>query len=396
VRGGKEHTVFQQRDLLNQTKGFAFQPTTLIFRFVCVTTLLVALTASAQSVSLTRYATDLAAPRKMARTAGGSLLVTEAGVVGRGSEIGTTGRISVIDRTGVRHNLISGLPRTLSFIVTHGRSVYVGIGSYNISRQVQAPESPLISCVVRITFDKDIDFLANFSPLTIEHHYLLTFGGEVRLSDSAGTTATLELLTEFPDLLPAPGWLATWDSNPIAAAIDVESSALYVVDSGLGCIWKVDMQSGRARALVRFPAGRAWPVAITLYGEDELLVTFNGGLSKQDKEASFIRSVNRKTGRFDFFIYGLSGAQDLAVQNTSRGPQFHILEYSDEGRDPFIVLYDVRLLQVDSAGKRVLLEEAESVGGGFGSAGGALLQDAISGDLYVLLEGQGIVRVQIR
>jgi hypothetical protein len=112
---------------------------------------------------------------------------------------------------------------------------------------------------------------------------------------------------------------------------------LFVADAGMNTVWQVNIASGRASALVRFPAiptgiaarpaAEAVPNSVRAYG-DQLLVTQLSGVPFVPG-TSRVSLVDVGAGKIEPFITGLSSAMDIVWQDRNGlAPVFYVLEFS--------------------------------------------------------------------
>ena len=139
------------------TKNLVFLTTALVFSLSLTT-----IDAVAQSV----FASGLIAPIKMIATPTGDLLVAESGAQPN------AGRISIIDSSGNRRTLVSGLPagrgqdllgptalalrdRTLYVLIGEGNAVMAG-PSPGMTAPNPNPSSPILSSLLALHFSTDV------------------------------------------------------------------------------------------------------------------------------------------------------------------------------------------------------------------------------------------------
>jgi hypothetical protein len=349
------------------------------------------------------FATGLLNPSKLTLTEGGNLLVTEAGAAPN------SGRISVVDKSGVRKTLIDGLPSGLAApdlapdgtngVLVQGNVVFIlngegdgfrsGAKPNTIVPNPAAPSSPILSSLMKLTLTGSVDTAVGGFVMTAAHHAALADGNSVTLTDSTGgTTATLEMVTDFRDGVADP--VTVWrNSHPYGlAALDTRPDKLYVADAGMNLVYEVTVSSGRSRVLTRFapipnPAGAAGPPvseavpdSIRPYG-DQLLVTLLHGFPFP-QGGSQVYLVDPATGVTAPFITNLTSAIDVAVvsQGVSR-PVFFTLEYSTN----LLAGAPGRVTRYDTAQGKIIAD---------GLVGATnLAYDASSQTLYILSHGAG-------
>src|SRR5205085_1621239 len=162
------------------------------------------------------FTAGLSLPAKIMLTPGGNLLVAETlGVPNKG-------RISIIDSDGNRRTLIDGLPSGMSDVGDpsgpsgldlRGRTLFVAIGSGDgtLAGPIPGtelpnpnPSSPILSSVLAIHFNADVEKTTRGFSLTLADHFTLAGGSDVKLSNRAGDKITIELLADFPNYISDP------------------------------------------------------------------------------------------------------------------------------------------------------------------------------------------------
>ena len=353
------------------------------------------------------FATGLLNPSKLTLTAGGNLLVTEAATAPN------SGRISLVDKSGVRKTLIDGLPsglaapnfapdgtngvlvqRNVVFILNgEGDGFRAGAKPNTTVPNPAGPSSPNFSSIMKLTLTGSVDSAAGGFVMTPAHQSALADGNSVTLTDSTGTTATLEMVTDFRDGVadPVTGWR---NSRPFGlAALDARPDKLYVSDAGLNLIYEVTVSTGRTRVLTRFapipnppgaagpPVSEAVPSSIRPYG-DQLLVTLLHGFPFP-QGGSQVNLVDPTTGAGAPFIVNLTSAIDVAAIDVStfalagNRPVFFTLEYSTNQ----LAGLPGRVTRYDSAQGKII---ADGLSGPTN-----LAYDASSQTLYVLSHDAG-------
>lgn len=308
--------------------------------------LLASATARAQNTSV--VAAGLRAPVKVIFTDKGNLLVAEAGVGPN------TGRISLVERGGTVKTILDGLPSGLaapnndpsgpSGLLLQGNTLFITIGSGDVTRpgpqpgtevpNPNGPSSPILSSVLAVRFNRDIDCLANGFALTRAHHFRLADGDDITLDNDAGAQANIEVVTDFRDYLPDANTIVR-PSNPFG--ITQLGNSLYVTDASQNAIVKVNPRTGRAQTLTRFaplenptplgpPRIDAVPNSIHRFG-NQLLVTFLSGFPFPPGVAQ-VRLVDPQTGRNEPLVTGLRAAIDVAPLRTFGVPRLLVLEFS--------------------------------------------------------------------
>jgi len=350
------------------------------------------------------FATGLLNPSKIILTPAGNLLVSETGTKPN------TGRISIIDKSGVRKTLIDGLPSGLAApnmdadgpngMLVQGNALFLlngeGDGFRNgslpntIVPNPGGPSSPLFSSLMKLTLAGSVDAAAGGFVMTPAHHAALADGNSVTLTDSTGTTATLEMVTDFRDGVADP--VTVWrNSHPYGlTALDSRPDKLYVADAGMNVVYEVTVSTGRSRVMTRFaplpnPAGApgppvsdAVPDSIRPYGDQLLVSVLHGFPFPQGGSQVYL--VEPKTGTATPFITNLTSAIDVATitQGLNR-PVFFTLEYSTNQLAGMLG----RVTRYDTAQGKVIAD---------GLAGPTnLAYDAASQTLYVLSHDDGTV-----
>lgn len=376
-----------------------------------VFTLLLAVVSGLAANNVSDFATGLQFPVKLLLTESGNLLVSETT-----PEL-NTGRVSIVNRNGVRRSLLEGLasgghasaggpPLGPAGMVLRGKTLYICDGDGGLivpgalpgtqAPNPAGPPSPLSSTILKIKLNHDVDTIQPGFRLTPAHHTLLGEGHVVTLTNMAGDRAEIEILTAFRPYTRDP-FLAVRQSNPHSMILsrgdddhgrdDDDGQTLFVADSGMDALVKVDVKTGQKQTFVKFPrianpAGGAGatmdsvPNSIRAFG-DEALVSLMSGFPFQERFAR-IRAVNLRTGAIRPVIDGLWGSIDVLPQRL-RG-----------GRDRIFTLEFVagRLMRFDSG-------VGTQVAGGLMSPT-AMAQDPDSGDLFVTEFATGkILRVRV-
>jgi hypothetical protein len=316
-----------------------------------ITILSIALATPVIAQQPTVFATGLQNPSKIIFTPGGNLMVTECGTAT------TSGRVSLVNTSGTRTTLISGLPSGPAApgyspdgengLAISGRTLYIAIGegdthvngptSGTILPNPAGPSSPLFSSIISATFSTDIDKLSGPFALTEANQYTIFSGLPVTLTDPAGDTATMRLVTYFRDL-PDPHTIYR-NSHPYGLAIlPSMPRVIFMADAGMNQVVQVDRTGGRSTAVAQFPntpdslptgppTSEAVPNSIQPYG-NHLLVSLLSGVPFVPG-ASRIVELNPATGTYTNIIPNQTSAIDVAFQPISDGStQFYVLEYS--------------------------------------------------------------------
>lgn len=298
----------------------------------------------------TTVVAGLRSPVKSALSAGGSLIVVEAG---NGPN---TGRISIIDPSGNRRTLIDGLPAGISpegisgpsGIDIKGRTLYITIGEGDSVLAGPAPGSqapnpinvsPLFASVISIRLSADVEQVTESFALTSALQDELKTGARKTLTTASGQSLTLEVVADFrnfrfefrPDF---PGNVRA--SNPFGVAVN--GKTLYVSDAGQNLIREVDIRTGESRILATFapkpnplpfgpPVVEPVPDNVRLFGKQLLVPLLTGfpfapGISE-------IRKINRVNNSQSTFIGGLTSAIDVLPVKTAGGQdQFFTIEFT--------------------------------------------------------------------
>lgn len=306
--------------------------------------------ASAQQVTV--FASGLENPAKVILAGGGSLLVAETG-----SSL-NSGRISLVDAGGRVQPLIEGLPSgpaapdgTLdgpSGLALDGNVLFILNGEGNTHVAAQAPgaivpnpagrSSPIYSSILKATLSRGLDQIRDPFLLKRADHDTLADGDPVELTNASGDKAVIELLADFRDNIPDTRMIYR-NSHPYGMTLHPSFPGwLFVADAGMNTVWKVEIASGRARTLVRFPniatgiAARpfaeAVPTSVQPYG-NQLLVTQLSGVPFVPGTAR-VSIVDPATGAASPFIPWASTAMDIAWEERpgASRPTFYLLEFS--------------------------------------------------------------------
>lgn len=366
---------------------------TNLFRFTLlfISFSLLSLTATAQSPSV--LTTGLKRPVKLLYTEGGNLIVAEAG------EGPNTGRISLVDRCGKRTTLVDGLPagitpagsasgphglavrgRTLFVVIGEGDALVFGSAPGTFRPNPNGPSSPLLSSVLAIDFNTEIDRSAGGFALTAVDHATIKNSASFTLRNAQNEAAAIRLLVDFPDFAPDPR-IGSRQANPYALALD--GNQLYVPDAGSNILRRVNIETGAAEVFAEFaplpnplPTGprmsEAVPVGVHIFGGN-VLVTLLTGAPYAPGRAE-VRCITLATGEQTTLIGGLTTAIDVLPVKTRQGAdQFFVLELSSNlGQGA-----PGRLLCFDSPSAAPLVVAQ----GLMGTVG--LARDPRSGDLFI-------------
>ncbi|HXW05425.1 MAG TPA: ScyD/ScyE family protein [Vicinamibacterales bacterium] len=332
--------------------------------------------AAAQACPGVTLATGLRVPLGVTLSNEGNLIVSESGTAAVHS-----GRISILAPNGTRRTLLDGLPSGLNDvgepsgpagIIMRGRTAYVliGVGDSVLAGPIPtthlpnpAVSSPVYSSVLAIHFSANVEKNTAGFVLSLADQAALADGETVILSNGRGDTIEIELVTNFPNYVPAPqpGFPAlVRASNPFSVAL--AGNDLYVTDGSRNLVWAVDIPTGAHAALVEFP-----PVANPLFGvpgvpggptveavptgialaDRQLLVALFRGVPFPPG-TSTIMQVDPSTGGQAAFISGLKTAIGV-IQTKDRGDVGYLVLQHSSGLGPFFGGPGV-VLGFDSAG----------------------------------------------
>lgn len=351
------------------------------------------------------YVSGLELPTKVITIPNGYLLVTEIG------SKPNTGRATLVAPGGAIRPLVAGLPSGLSYPTTvdpdgpsglylSGRVLYIVNGEGDALRAGANPgtvvpnpqgiSSPILSSILKVTFDRDVDQYQVPFTLKPEDHFSLALGNIVTLDDGSGKSAVFELVTNFPDTWPDPISIYR-NSHPFGVTMHPAApNTLFTVDAGMNLVWQTNATTGRTKVLSRFPnvpnvgpVGPATkepvPTNVKACG-DVLLVTLLSGGPFAPFNASVLE-VNPITGENHTYIANLNAAIDVAC---AAGPapnttSFFVLEYSsNQGASP---LPPGRVLRYDSSSPTVWLEGLNTPT--------SLALDESSGAAYIVTRSDG-------
>jgi hypothetical protein len=306
-----------------------------------------AIPAGAQSALIT----GLESPFKLGMTASGAILVTEA------SAKANTGRVSVIDRSGRRTLLVSGLPSAddggisigATGVILRGQTLYILIGEGDVvidgaepGQEVpnpKGPSSPIHSSLLSMTFSSDPERVTKEFVLTAAHQMALSDGHDVTLDNGGGATATVRLITDFKDYVPDADAIVR-PSNPFGMVFDRDNSnVLYVADAGRNSLIRVDVTSGRARTVVNFPpfpnplnfgppVCDVVPTSVHVFGSYLLVGYLSGFPFARGVAGAYL--IDPATWTFQPFIKERTTVMELAIRDRSPRPQFFVLEFSGD------------------------------------------------------------------
>ena len=202
-----------------------------------------------------------------------------------------------------------------------GRTLYVAVGigdSFLPGTFVPNPNpsSPLFSSVLAVHFSADIEKTTDGFTLSPSDQQALAHGQKLTLSTNGRDQVTVELVADFPNLIPDPTFPSGFrGSNPFDLV--AVGDRLYVTDGGQNLVWRADIPTGAFSTLAAFPnipnplpfgppVIDAVPTGIR-YSDGQLLVTLFRGFPFPPG-ASVVKQVDPLTGGQAEFITGLSSA----------------------------------------------------------------------------------------
>src|ERR1700730_17994032 len=253
-------------NLINRKRrALVHNPVARTSRYIGIT--LGAVSMISAAVAQEVYVSGLELPSKVITIRNGYLLVTETG------SKPNTGRVTLVAPGGTSRGLVAGLPSGLSYptkvdpdgpsgLYLSGRILYIVNGEGDTLRAgpqagtvVPNPEgvsSPMLSSILKVTFDRDVDqYQAPFT-LKLEDHFSLAMGNTVTLDDGSGPAAVFELVTNFPDTWPDPVSIYR-NSHPYGLTMHPDApNTLFTVDAGMNLVWQTNATTGRTKMLARF------------------------------------------------------------------------------------------------------------------------------------------------
>jgi hypothetical protein len=351
------------------------------------------------------YATGFLAPMELAFTAGGGLIVAEAG---NGPN---SGRLSLVDRaTGERRTLIDSLPSGIhdatnapsgpAGVALQGNTVYLVIGNGDsvdagplpgTEIPNEHPSSPILSSVLEMKPSRPLDSMSGSFTLGPADHDALAAGDTVEMTNGKGEHLAIRLVVNFPDytIEPRPDFADNVRlSNPFGIA--VLGQTLFVVDASQNLLRRVDVRTGAYSTVTTFasqpnpvtgvggPFLEAVPNAVRIRG-NELLVTTLSGFPFPPGYAS-IRRVSMDGTVNEPLVGGLTSALDLVPLGSSPESSIALVEFSTNqlGGAPG------RLSVVSPVADRVVLADGLVTPTG-------LAVDQTTGEIFVTLLGPGII-----
>ena len=370
--------------------------------FALTLTLALAAPLAAQRV----YVSGLENPTKLIAIPNGALLVTQTGAAPN------SGRVTLVAAGGAIRNLVAGLPSGLSSpnldpdgpngLHLAGRVLYIANGEGDALRPGTAPRtavanpqgvsSPILSSILKVTFDRDVDQYPSAFTLKADDHFNLSLGNTVTLDDGAGRSAVFEMLTNFADTWPDAAAIYR-NSHPFGLAMHAgAANTLFTVDAGMNLVWQTNVTTGRTKVLAQFPnlpnvgpAGppvkEAVPNSVKACGDRLLVSLLSGGPFAPFN--SRVMSVNPVTGDTNTYIGSLNSAIDVgcAARPAPANPSYFVLEYSvNQGATP---LPPGRLLRYDSPSATVVLDGIKTPV--------SLALDETSGDAFIASRSDGTI-----
>jgi hypothetical protein len=353
--------------------------------------LLAGLNAYAQSA--TTFTGGLQAPSKIISTPEGNLLVAEGG------NAPNTGRITLVERSGNRRTLITGLPSGPTAegglsgptgLALQGRTLYVciGQGDSTIAGSEQgteipnpSPSSTLFSTVLAIQLKAPVDATTGDFTMSVNDQLTFQIKPEVVLVNASGEKAFVRVLANFRNFTFGSRPNIVRPSNPFGIALIGKN--LYTTDAGQNLVWETNINTGETNVLVYLnnkanplPFGPPFvepvPDSIRAFGK-QLLVTYLTGFPFPAGQSE-VHKINRVNNSHTTFIGGLSTAIDvLPVEGANGQTRFYVLEFSTA----FLTNAPGRLLLYESpsAAPKVLAEGLVSPT--------SIARDETSGDLFI-------------
>jgi len=366
---------------------------------------------SAMAQDSTVFATGLQQPVGIVFTPAGNLLVSEGGLEEPG-----TGRVSMLDRNGVRRSLLEGLPTGRGYLLRpfgptgmalDGDTLYLLIGEGDtlafpppaVRVNTDGPTSPIFNSILKIRFSAEVDRLRGSLRLGTPADWALLDGYEVRLDNSLGESATVQLLTAFRPLVRnvLGGPFTFRQSNPYFPVLDARNNTLWLTDAAMETVIKVDTITGRYQVVYRFePLLRSTatgmirvdtvPTGLCLQG-DQLLVAQFTAAAPHEEQASIL-SIDTRSGAARTIMTGLTSVSSILC--TPEGVYAAESFFApNPGR--------LRLSLSQGASRRTLMEwtapEPRAIGG--------MARDQVSGAIYLTRSAFGtapgeILRVTTR
>jgi hypothetical protein len=229
--------------------------------------------------------------------------------------------------------------RTLFIAVSSGDSVISGPAP---GSELPNPNrsSPIFSSVLALELDRPLDLTTGGFLLVPADHAVLARRETVTLRAPSGETATLRLVIDIPDHLPAPrpdvpGNVVV--SNPFGLEL-ADSCGLWLVDASRNMVGKVDWCENTYLPAVSFPRFAnptpigtpmidAVPTSVLAH-EGALLVTFLTGFPFPAGLAE-VRMVRPGTSESEVVLRGHRMLVDL-LYSDRRPDGFFVLEFSQD------------------------------------------------------------------
>lgn len=340
-----------------------------LVRFLSVASVLLSLASGAALAQSATFATGLTGPVKLELTQHGNLLVTERGTAAN------DGKLSLVDRHGVVRPILTGLPSGIETtgvpsgpqapVLTGCCLLELSIGEGDMLRfgpGGQVPNttgsvSPIFSSVLRLVFNRPLDYLDGPFELTHADHNRLADGHTVRLENGTGEKVWIRMVVDFKDARPDPATNVR-GSNPFHMALLKHGGGLLVVDSGQNSLLQLGY-FGWPEVVVRFPpivnpagvippVSDAVPTAVRHYYGSKYLVSLLTGFPFRPGAAS-VRLVDVKDGTQTPFITGLSSVTDVLPvgkdiyvlqisADLAQGAPGQLLKFSNPAGPPQVVV----------------------------------------------------------
>jgi hypothetical protein len=326
------------------------------FTFVAVLTstlILFATSSASAQCPVSVVAGGLEGPIGITESNQGRFFVSETGPA-----VVNSGRISIVDTSGGRRTLLSGLPSGLSGsigefsgptgVFMRGRTLYVLIGEGNSTLPGPFPgaelpnpnpASPLFSSILAVHISAHTEEITTGFTLTAEQQQALAAGEKVTLSNGAGDKIQIELVVNFPNFVDNPNLPPPFviHSNPFDLV--VVGNQAFVTDGGQNLVYEVNIATGAFSDLATFPpipnplpfgppVVEAVPTGIT-YFHGQLLVTLFRGFPFP-VGSSVVEQVNPSTGAHSVLISGLSTAIDVLPITSKGDTDYLVLEFSTD------------------------------------------------------------------
>jgi hypothetical protein len=239
-------------------------------------------------------------------------------------------------------------------MLLRGNLLYIAIGGGDAERRGTPPttsmhnpegvSSPLFSSILQAELSLPVDTIGGTFTLTPDLQNRIATGDPVTVSDGAGGSAKIMLLTKIPTSIPDPRSIYRF-SNPWALELTPDGKTLYLADASQNAIYSIDSGSGRWTKIITFPPTQnpipngppvieAVPTSIRYY-YGQLLVSFLTGFPFVPGNARVL-AVDPEKRTATPFIYSLSSAVDVIYRERGdQRPQFYTLEFSqNQGATP--------------------------------------------------------------